>query len=96
MALSNIFREPRREITESAVGITLVSAFVFADYLFASWLVDEGTKHPTEDLILGMVMGVGVLGIVVGGTILTHALGESLCNKLEKAGIQMRPRTRRR
>lgn len=39
MALSNIFREPRREITESAIGITVAAATIgglgFGDYHLA-------------------------------------------------------------
>lgn len=38
MALSNIFREPRREITESAIGLGIFAAAAWADYHFAVWL----------------------------------------------------------
>ena len=36
MALSNIFREPRREITETAVGLLPILVFLFLDYKFVS------------------------------------------------------------
>ena len=37
MALSNIFREPRREIVETIVGLITVGAFMYVDYKFSCW-----------------------------------------------------------
>lgn len=99
MALSNIFREPRREITESMVGVLIaiffVGIFFGADYK----IVTDIGVNSTQDLVLGMIVigvamtiGAFVLsGIIVG----THALGELICNRLEGANIHLRPRERR-
>lgn len=101
MALSNIFNEPRREITESALGVGLFAAAVFGDYHLAHWF----HKHdPTTDVFLGMVLlpilicCLLIMGALVlaGGSILIHALGEGACNLLEDFGIQLRPTQRYR
>ncbi len=99
MALSNIFREPRREITESAVGLAIFSAAVWADYQFALWFKDAtqgmlNEKDPGCPLPLGMFLGViaAFVGLVV--LFLTHALGDGICNALQRNGIHLRPRNR--
>lgn len=95
MALSNIFREPRREITESAVGLGLFSAFTFGDYQFALWF--EGVTGGHQD---GCPWSVGLLvgiALVLGSAIIiavTHSLGEVTCNALQDRGIHLRPRKR--
>lgn len=66
MAFSNIFREPRRELTESAVGIVAVAAglsvWIAADYHFSLWL--EKTCGPIapnypNDPVFPLVCGNG-------------------------------------
>lgn len=97
MALSNIFREPQREITESVVGIAFCSIVVFGVGSFAVWFA-----HRTADANnpFGAMVIVGVLSLVVGGLIffglahLTHAIGDGLCNWLDKKGLQLRPKER--
>ena len=37
MALSNIFREPRREITETLVGVGVVILPVYVNYRLGAW-----------------------------------------------------------
>ena len=102
MALSNILREPRREITESAVGITAMVAVlgipIWLDYQFALWLqeVDHGCPLP-----LGMFAGVlcligAVLLFLFGWLMLhvTHEIGDSICTAFQRRGIHLRPRQR--
>jgi hypothetical protein len=90
MALSNIFREPRREITESAVGIGIVAVLAWADYQFAQWVcaADDSPR------VLGMMLGAAIFMIACGILIITHALGDAVCNSLETRGIHLRPRNR--
>lgn len=102
MALSNIFREPRREITESVVGIAAVAfvlgGFAWLDYSIAvaSWA--QNGSHPNDfgDYLVGatflLILGGIALGIL---TVMTHAIGEGICNSLARRGLELRP-TRRR
>ncbi len=57
MALSNILREPRREITETLIGIMATGSFLFVDYKFAVWfekITNNGGACPWP---LGLFMG---------------------------------------
>lgn len=95
MALSNIFREPRREIIETLVGLAVVGPVILADYGFGRWLQ---TLDETVPLVVGMLLGAVVIVLVVCGggllAVLTHALGEDICNALERHGHYLRPRRR--
>lgn len=94
MALSNIVREPRREITESAVGIALVAAFVAGDYWFSLWLQNAMGGWSYCPWPLGMWAGVALaLGLVLV-TVITHAIGEEVCDALQRRGVHLRPRQR--
>lgn len=103
MALSNIFREPRREITESVVGLAIFGGAVWADYAFAGWLQEyAGHRLYSDGTIAGdyipWPLGM-VVGFVVGATalltvVVTHALGDGICNALQNSGIHLRPRNR--
>lgn len=99
MALSNIFREPRREITESVVGLALVGVFAWCDYRFACWLQDYTGLDSAgfHNIPWGFGMFVGVAGaiVIVFLVFATHALGEGICNSLQRGGIHLRPRNRR-
>jgi hypothetical protein len=91
MALSNIFREPQREITESVVGIVLLTAFIFAGYLFCLWI---GCKR-WEDFVLGGALWLLVVGAVWLFITVTHDIGDEVCNALQRANIHLRPRNRK-
>jgi len=95
MALSNMRREPRREITETVVGLALVATLPAADCVFAACV------HDPYGFWDGMGLGVVLLGAIALGLILLcalaliiHALGEATCNALERGGVQLRPRQR--
>jgi hypothetical protein len=96
MALSNILNEPRREITESMIGIGLITIPIIGDYAFARWL--EGATTGSCPWPLGMLVGLffAVLIIALGSALIlgSHALGEAICNKLQEHGIHLRPRQR--
>lgn len=101
MALSNIFREPRREITESVVGIAAAAIAVGivapGDYYFALWFEEITGGHKTGGCPweLGMAFFGPCAGLLILGAILaTHGLGDAICNRLERVGLQLRPRNR--
>ena len=97
MALSNIFREPRREITESIVGIAAFGVAMAGDYHFARWFEEITTNsegHGGCPWPLGLMFGFIFLGIIIAVVFFTHAIGDSICNALQERGIHLRPRNR--
>jgi hypothetical protein len=103
MALSNMLNEPRREITETAMGIGLVCLPVGLDYFGVLWLRDPADPNPVWVWMLliptAVAAGVVLLGVavlaVLGCSFLVHAAGEVICDFLEDRGLYLRPRTRR-
>jgi len=100
MALSNIKREPRREITESVVGIATffggAGLYLWGVYSLLVWL---GVKS-TGDFVFAMCMSLpgGFIAVVFLGFLLTftHALGDTICDRLDGIGLHLRPRNRPR
>ncbi len=94
MALSNIFREPRREITESVVGLAIFGVVVWGDYIFARWC----QTWDDSSLLFWMFMGaLGAMTSVTAAIVVlfaTHVLGDFICSVLEDSGIRLRPRRR--
>ena len=103
MALSKILREPRRGITEQALGIVVVLVPLYLDYRFGVWLQSYLTMNESPNgapqfwdgaWVLGMVFGplavLAILALAVG----VHNLGEGLANHLADRGLELRP-TRR-
>jgi hypothetical protein len=100
MALSNIRREPRREITESAIGIVALVLFLWGDYRFSAWfyLFTGGAAHNGCPWQVGMFLGplfIVVLVLVgLGLAYGTHALGELICDAFADGGLELRPKQR--
>lgn len=92
MALSNIFREPRREITETLVGIVAAIVFMVLPCYFGSWLSHFKDGPP---LLLGAMLGLALEGFVVGMFFFIHFIGEEVCDWLDDRGLALRPRNRR-
>jgi hypothetical protein len=99
MALSNIFREPRREITESVVGTLVIVPFFVADWYLSCWLQAVDAKPPAPFILLMVfgamviLVGIGLLVLLLG---ITHTFGEAVCEALENRGLHLRPRDRYR
>jgi hypothetical protein len=98
MALSNIRREPQREITESAVGLVIFGLFMWADYEVALWMIEVGPPHAPPVpivMILASAFLLGGVGLLVGIILVTHQIGDAVCNALERNGLHLRPRVRK-
>ncbi len=97
MALSNIFREPRREITESVIGL-LVTAPIFGwIYFLSGWLRDHDSTPimPLSFYIAGaLLFTLGGAAMSAGILLITHAIGDGVCNALQRGDIHLRPRNR--
>lgn len=99
MALSNIFNEPRREITESVVGIGIVAVLIVSDYPAACWFQEftGGAQYGCPwrlGLLLIPVVMVLVVMVSMMALFATHALGDAACDALQRRGIHLRPRNR--
>lgn len=96
MALSNIFREPRREITESVIGVLALVPFCGLDWLVAKealggwkngWEMVGSLVFATIVIFLAALALAAVLAI-------THEIGEWVCDRMRNAGFDPRPKDR--
>ena len=96
MALSNIFREPRREITETVVGFMVFLGFAYIDMHFAFWFqgvtggFNNGCPWPIGFIFVGPV----IMIVLILLALLIHAIGEWICNSLARRGLELRPKQR--
>ncbi len=96
MALSNMRKEPQREIMETAIGVILVGGFLTGDYYFSLWtqqLAGGFSQYPWPVGMffngLGLVLGILLMPLFI------HFIGEITCDALaEGLGIYLRPRDR--
>lgn len=99
MALSNIGNEPRRELTESAVGIIAGGGWLFVAYLIAKhidpYYVSQYTPPwwVTVSLVTAAVSFLGPI-LFFGMLYFTHLIGEEVCDWLKALRIDPRPSQR--
>ena len=109
MALNNIHREPRREITESLVGTLVVLVLSIPAYLVATFLrpleFDASFLRdwPITTFLLTFAEGVLFLAITIFMIVpaiyflflyVPHTFGEFVCDELAKFGKELRPNPR--
>lgn len=98
MALSNIFNEPRREITETLVGIGGVLAVPALFYPLGLGINAEIGYRSLEWWQATIVGAVGLFFLAVALVMLLvvavalHRLGEGVCALLDGFGIELRPK----
>jgi len=103
MALSNIFREPRREITETILGAIVLAAPMaglgFSSYYLAV-IISETDNIPFFGALLfsipfTIIYTTMLVGIVIAIFLALHKVGEDICDALERRGLHLRPRERK-
>ena len=102
MALSNIGREPRREITESAVGALATIMWLGVAFLIAKHFDPYYVNGPKDyGPSWAFTISFCTFAIATVGTLLlfvvlfiTHTLGEEICDWLKALRIDPRPRNR--
>lgn len=101
MALSNIFREPRRELIEQGFGFLAllipIGLDVSAGVAFANAVA--GPRDPYAFIVaVGMMLGLsaGTLFLLGGAVLLVvmHAAGEEVCGFMAERGFDPRPKNR--
>lgn len=100
MALSNIFREPRREITESVVGISFFAIIGMAIHFLAMWMYTHFTIEPYPRNYWGNIAAAHFIALIVlaigwGLLLWTHSVGDDICGFLANRGLYLRPRVRK-
>lgn len=100
MALSNMRREPQREITESVIGIALFVGLATGDYFLSRYIDFTIFKEKNVvGIIILMILIPIALFILSGVTFallyFTHHIGEEICGWLADRGWDPRPRDRK-
>ena len=95
MALNNIFREPRREITESIFGLVVVGGYFWLDYRFALWAAPEDIQSNHIAIFPVMLFGVILTFVLALLVSFAHFVGEEICDALAQRGLDPRPRNRK-
>ena len=101
MALSNMLREPRREITETVVGVTalggVLTAIAVPAWYLGTWLYSLD-HSPLAPFGFYLVMAVFLIAasFLMGCAFfaMAHALGDAVCTALQSRGIHLRPKQR--
>lgn len=98
MALSNIKREPRREITEQVVGILTLCFVGWFIWSVPPKLFPVMNTLDAPDRVLAVFLSafVTVFGIflLVGLVYFMHFIGEVVCGLLADMGLEVRPKRR--
>lgn len=97
MALSNMKNEPRRELTESFLGITFTIVFLLADYKVAHWLASgfENSADRIGFTVVFMAIGGCIVPLVIALAHLTHWLGDKICDCMGTFNLDPRPKNRK-
>lgn len=96
MALSNILREPRRELIEQGIGTAAVLGFVAVDFAIIALISALNDDWPHGGLwVFAFVIIAAAIGALFLIFIVIHAVGEAICNSLTRRGFDPRPANRR-
>ena len=99
MALSNIFREPKRELIEQAFGFAVVAGVIVCDVVIASLLMrwaDGVVVIRSPDFALFIVVAIPLMIAVVLLADWMHQIGEAVCGYMAQHGRDPRPKNRPR
>lgn len=95
MALSNMLREPRREITESVVGLLIFAVYMSVSYWFALWICEQDRATPFAVAMVFSMLGVFYVPFALMAVMfVVHVAGDIACDMLEAIGVHLRPRQR--
>jgi len=102
MALSNIVKEPRREIIETLVGIIASVPLLVLNYYVANAMY-YGSLHDKDPMpwLLAFFFCAPLCIFIAAASIVAacigvHTLGENICRELQERGIHLRPKQRGR
>lgn len=94
MALSNIRREPRREITEQVVGIVVFVGYMAMVYGIVDALHPKDTGDWIFFTFIISVLLPAIFGLLFMLIHLIHGVGDIVCNLLGNIGLDPRPKQR--
>lgn len=99
MALTNMLREPKRELIEQGYGLIAVGCFVAVDFALAAAVARlvDGTVHvPVSEFLCCAFISLFVIAAAVVLLLIVHSVGEAICNAMARHGNDPRPRDRYR
>lgn len=101
MTISNMANEPRRELTESAVGLLVCAAVLTGVAWYLWWLTlllhSWFPGNSMSDDFITALVGSILLGIVLAIAIpFTHFIGDLICDFFGDHGLHLRPVWRRK
>lgn len=97
MALSNIFREPRRELIEQAFGLIGLLGIIVIWLLLTAVMcrLVDGTIHvPIREFCAAAGLAIPIMLLIVLAAIAVHAMGEAICGAMAQRGHDPRPKNR--
>lgn len=97
MALSNVLREPRRELIEQGLGVLAIGGFIGFDYIITSLIFADfmaPTTYLWADFAFAMFVGAAAIFLGFIGLHIIHWIGEAVCGAMARRGYDPRP-TRR-
>jgi hypothetical protein len=99
MALSNIIKEPQREITETLVGVVALLPPCYVIYKVGNRMALDMKPHNVIEWVAVYFFAAAVIAVAVftvGGALkLIHTIGEEISDTLQLHGIHIRPKRRK-
>lgn len=97
MALTNILREPRRELIEQGMGAVAIIGLVTINLTVAATmclLIDGTILVPLDEFAAADFLGILATVAFIALLFFMHALGEGVCNVMAQRGRDPRPKRR--
>jgi small neutral amino acid transporter SnatA (MarC family) len=96
VALSNMRKEPKREIIETVLGFVVFVAYCYLANKFAWWFYRTVDPNDADSVFLGYV--IAIFAVPIGWTLMLfiHFIGEKASNILGNMGLDPRPNPRER
>ena len=94
MALSNIFNEPRREVTETVLGCLVLAICVAVAWKFGKFFQFLISDKSDGAMFFGTFLGLLIFPLVFGFLVFIHFIGEVVCDLLADVNLDLRPKRR--
>ena len=96
MALSNVLREPRRELIEQGLGVLVIAGFIGLDYFGALQIYRLIDGANSGDFAFALFLATLAIPIGFLSLLVIHLIGEIICDLMADRGYDPRPTNRYR
>lgn len=94
MALSNILKEPRREIIETIIGGVIFGGFMWGDYAVTNAMHPRDFPDQALMMLFFPIFALAVAAALVFVIMFIHGLGNVICDIMKEMGLDPRPKQR--